>query len=214
MTQGGKFVEYVEIEGEKVAHFVINDVQNRYHLSKPSTLKEIGKLTKTELHLKGKYAPDRESATISEPALYIQITGPIDNVKKAIEMIYNVKDKTSEQMMKELETVIPLNMKEAILDSAFNIRQRLVGNQGTYFKYIQNKSFCTVQLKGSNEKDYLGIHLIAPSIEMLKKAEDLVNDLISTTKREYERFVKRRNQSLKSMQSIEQMNNRYYMPPQ
>ena len=214
MTQGGKFVKYIDIDSAKAAHFDINDVKNRYHLSKQSTLKEIGKLTKTEIYLKGKYFADRDMSTISEPPLYIQIKGPIDNIKQAVERIYDIKDKSSEEMLKELEMIIPLNMKDAVLDSAFNIRQRLVGTQGSYFKYIQNKTFCTVQLKGSNEKEYLGVHLVAPSIEMLHKAEELVADLISTLKREYERFVKRREQSLKSMQTVEQMSTRYYMPPQ
>ena len=215
MAQGVKsFVKYVEIDGANAAHFDINDAKNRYHLSKQSTLKEISKSTKSELTLKGKYTYDREMSTISEPPLYIQITGQIDNIKLAIERIYNLKDKSSDEMMKELELVVPVNMKEAVFDTSFNIRQRLVGTQGSYFKYIYNKTFCTLQLKGTNEKGYLGIQLVAPSPEMLKKAEGLVVDLIETIKREYDRFVKRRDQSFKSMQSIEQMTSRYYMPPQ
>eukprot|EP00834_Sanchytrium_tribonematis_P000560 NODE_10_length_61504_cov_0.956502.p32 type:complete len:216 gc:universal NODE_10_length_61504_cov_0.956502:56779-57426(+) len=215
MTQGeSKFVKFVEVEGSQMAHYDINDCKNRFFLSKAATLRELGNQTKAKLELKGKYTSDRKFASIAEPPLYIQISGHMEDITKAIKKITVVKDKSAGEMLKELEKVIPIEMRDAVLDSSFSIRQRLVGTQGTYFKYIQNKTFCTVQLKGSNEKDYLGIHLIAPSLEMLKKAEELVLDLISTIKREYARHVKRRENALRSMKSIEQMTSRYYMPPQ
>ncbi len=211
MTHG---ITFVEIEGKKAAHYDINDTKNRYHISQPSTLREIAKISGGEVFLRGKYITDRSMASISEPPLYIQIKGSQLQLKKAIEYISKIKDRSSTDILKDLEVVVPFDNKEAVLDTSFNLKQRLVGTQGSYFKYIQNKTYCTVQLKSTKDKSYLGIHLIAPSNDMLKKAEDLVIDLISTIKREYDRFVKRRDQATKSMQSIEQMNSRYYMPPQ
>ncbi|KIM42119.1 hypothetical protein M413DRAFT_127412 [Hebeloma cylindrosporum] len=154
----------------------INDVRNRYLLTRGSTQDQIHEETGASVGTRGVWYPDRSKATEKDPPLYIHISARtkemLDSaVAKVNELIaldmgslVEKGDKTRERR-KWPEEKLPVGL-ESIRN--FNIRAKVVGpsvcpnfiflfisissecplSQGSFVKYIQAETSTRVQIKG------------------------------------------------------------------
>ncbi|KAL9713405.1 hypothetical protein Ac2012v2_003014 [Leucoagaricus gongylophorus] len=156
----------------------INDVRNRYMLTKGSTQEEIHEETGASVSTKGVWYPDRSKATEKDPPLYLHITAATQEaLQKAINRIDElmnldlgplVEDKKDRMREKRKwpEEKLTVGL-ESIRN--FNVRAKVVGpsvcpvfslpfpfglydlrncSQGTFVKYIQQETGTRVQIKG------------------------------------------------------------------
>ncbi|KAG6915690.1 hypothetical protein DXG01_010418 [Tephrocybe rancida] len=149
----------------------INDLRNRYLLTKGSTQDQASLTTQyfdyrpfsihedtgASVSTKGVWYPDRSKATEKDPALYIHISAhtkevlqaAIDKVNELIaidmgSLVENKSDRPRERR-KWPEEKLPVG-----LDSIrnFNVRAKVVGPSGSFVKYIQAETSTRVQIKG------------------------------------------------------------------
>ncbi|KAG6896354.1 hypothetical protein C0992_008816 [Termitomyces sp. T32_za158] len=133
----------------------INDVRNRYLLTKGSTQEQIHEETGASVSTKGVWYPDRSKATEKDPPLYIRISAhtkeslqqAIDKINEliSIDMGSLVENKTDRQRRKWPEEKLPVGL-ESIRN--FNVRAKVVGPSGSFVKYIQAETSTRVQIKG------------------------------------------------------------------
>ncbi|KAJ3565293.1 hypothetical protein NP233_g7720 [Leucocoprinus birnbaumii] len=143
-------------EGEYSHDIDINDVRNRYLLTKGSTQEQIHAETGASVGTRGVWYPDRTKATAKDPPLYIHISASsqgvlqkaIDKVNELIAMdmgsLVERNDKPRERR-KWPEEKLPIGL-ESIRN--FNIRAKVVGPSGCFVKYIQQETSTRVQIKG------------------------------------------------------------------
>ncbi|KAH0836838.1 hypothetical protein J3R83DRAFT_8623 [Lanmaoa asiatica] len=135
----------------------INDVRNRYVLTKGSTQAEIHEETGASVSTKGVWYPDRSKATEKDPPLYLHLSASTrDVLQKAIDRVNDLvsmdlgplvedkKDRLREKR-KWPEEKLPVGL-ETIRN--FNVRAKVVGPQGVFVKYIQQETGTRVQIKG------------------------------------------------------------------
>ncbi|ETW75839.1 hypothetical protein HETIRDRAFT_38044 [Heterobasidion irregulare TC 32-1] len=135
----------------------INDVRNRYMLTKGSTQTQIHEETGASISTKGVWYPDRAKATEKDPPLYLHIAATtkeilqkaVDKVNEliSIDMGSLVDDKKDgrRERRKWPEEKIPVGL-ESIRN--FNVRAKVVGPTGMFVKYIQQETGTRVQIKG------------------------------------------------------------------
>ncbi|GHJ86314.1 hypothetical protein NliqN6_2716 [Naganishia liquefaciens] len=149
----------------------INDLRNRYLITKGSTQQQISQETGASVTTKGVWLPDKSKAGPNEQPLYIHISAPSQTVldaaiKKVNEVIsqelgplvedrsqwaknrerFGLKDgQDGRERRKWPEEKLPIN-----LDSMrnFNVRAKVVGPGGMFVKYIQSETGTRVQIKG------------------------------------------------------------------
>ncbi|KAJ7623702.1 KH domain-containing protein [Roridomyces roridus] len=180
----------------------INDVRNRYMLTKASTQQEIRQEAGGSLSTKGTWYPDRTKATERDPPLYLHVTArsaeilkkTIDTINEyiAIDMGSLVEDKKKEKR-KWPEEKLPVGL-ESIRN--FNIRAKVVGPSGSFVKYIQQETQTRVQIKGigsgfvdqetGRESDEpLYIHITGPEEGQVARAKVLTEDLLLVVRSEH-----------------------------
>ncbi|KAJ2930831.1 hypothetical protein H1R20_g6242, partial [Candolleomyces eurysporus] len=174
-------------EHQFVKDIDINDVRNRYMLTKGVTQQQIqeesgGAVVST----KGIWYPDRSRATEKDPALYLHVTAP------TAEVLQKAVDKINELMSVDLGSLVEDKKKEKRkwpeekltvgLESIrnFNVRAKVVGPSGSFVKYIQQETNARVQIKGigsgfidqetgKEHDEPLFIHVTSPDEEHAKQ---------------------------------------------
>ncbi|KAI6089006.1 hypothetical protein F4821DRAFT_232729 [Hypoxylon rubiginosum] len=208
-------------DGDYIKDIEVNDLRNRYLLTKSSTQKMIKEETGADVTTRGNYYPDKSMATPSNPPLYLHVTSTSKSgldlaVEKIEEMMKqelpNLVDerrfrrRDQEQVERDEfgrrkwpEAKIPINLEEV---RGFNLRAQVVGHGGSYVKHIQQETGCRVQIKGRGSgyleastnresDDDMYLHVAGPDAKMVDKAKDLCEDLIANVKEAYEEFKSR-----------------------
>ncbi|KIK04543.1 hypothetical protein K443DRAFT_51853, partial [Laccaria amethystina LaAM-08-1] len=181
----------------------INDVRNRYMLTRGSTQTEIHEETGASVSTKGVWYPDRSKATEKDPPLYLHVTAATPEIlQKALDKIDElmsielgslVEDKKSLMKRKWPEEKLPVGL-ETIRN--FNVRAKVVGPQGSFVKYIQQETGTRVQIKGigsgfidqetGREGDEpLYIHISGPEDGQVARAKVLTEDLLLVVRSEH-----------------------------
>ncbi|KAI0064912.1 eukaryotic type KH-domain type I [Artomyces pyxidatus] len=183
----------------------INDVRNRYMLTKGSTQTQIHEETGASVSTKGIWYPDRAKATEKDPPLYLHISATtqeilqsaIDKVNEliAIDMGSLVEDKKDgrRERRKWPEEKLPVGL-ESIRN--FNVRAKVVGPTGMFVKYIQQETGTRVQIKGQGsgfvdqdtgrESDEpMHIHITGPEEGQVARAKVLTEDLLEVVRSEH-----------------------------
>ncbi|KAK0466843.1 uncharacterized protein EV420DRAFT_1617127 [Desarmillaria tabescens] len=187
----------------------INDVRNRYMLTKGSTQQEIHEDTGASVSTKGTWYPDRSKATEKDPPLYLHVTAPspevlqkaIDHINQLIaidlgSLVEDKKDRLREKR-KWPEEKLPVGL-ESIRN--FHIRAKVVGPQGQFVKYIQQETGTRVQVKGigsaflepdtGRESDEpLYIHITGPEEGQVARAKVLTEDLLLVVRAEHAKMA-------------------------
>ncbi|KII86018.1 hypothetical protein PLICRDRAFT_94175 [Plicaturopsis crispa FD-325 SS-3] len=187
----------------------INDVRNRYMLTKGPTQQQIYEETGASVGTKGVWYPDRLKATEKDPPLYLQITAPtqevlqkgIDKVNEliAIDLGSLVEDKKDRMREKRKwpEEKLPVGL-ETIRN--FNVRAKVVGPSGMFVKYIQQETGTRVQIKGlgsgfveqetgKEAEEPMYIHVTGPDEGQVARARVLTEDLLEVVRAEHAKMA-------------------------
>ncbi|TFK28567.1 hypothetical protein FA15DRAFT_665283 [Coprinopsis marcescibilis] len=200
----GGFDSNKDNEPEFTHDIDINDVRNRYLLTKGSTQEQIHSETGASVGTRGVWYPDRTKATAKDPPLYLHVTAKtketlqqgIDKVNELISLdmgsLVDKGDKGRERR-KWPEEKLPIG-----LDSVrnFNVRAKVVGPSGSFVKYIQAETSTRVQIKGlgsgfidqetgQEETVPLYIHITGPEEGQVARAKVLTEDLLLVVRQEH-----------------------------
>ncbi|THC99830.1 hypothetical protein EYZ11_000642 [Aspergillus tanneri] len=154
-------------DGDYIRDIEINDLRNRYTLTKGSTQKMIKEETGADVTTRGNYYPDKSMATAANPPLYLHVTSTNkEGLEKAVVLIEDLMKKELPNLVDERrfrrrepepverdefgrrkwpEERIPVDLEPL---PGFNLRAQVVGQGGAYVKHIQQKTRCKVQIKG------------------------------------------------------------------
>ncbi|KIV77481.1 hypothetical protein PV11_09271 [Exophiala sideris] len=205
-------------DGDYIKDIEINDLRNRYTLTKGSTQKMIKDETGADVTTRGSYYPDKSMATAVNPPLYLHVTSTSKaGLEKAIEKIDELMKQDLPNLVDERrfrrrepeqverdefgrrkwpEERIPLDMENI---PGFNLRAQVVGQGGAYVKHIQQETGCRVQIKGrgsgfmehstGQEADEpMYLHVAGPQPPQVQKAKELCEDLLTNVRANYEHF--------------------------
>ena len=147
-------------EGLFVKDVEVNDVKNRYLLTKGSTQTQMKEEFGVDVTTRGRYYPDRSMATAENPPLYLHVVSPTEEaLKKALERIDDMIHQAAQSLAMPPREFPPRFERREILskkifiegmesERGFNIRSKIVGPGGAYVKHIQAETNCRVTLKG------------------------------------------------------------------
>ncbi|KAL8694332.1 MAG: hypothetical protein Q9224_003585 [Gallowayella concinna] len=205
-------------DGDYIKDIEVNDLRNRYTLTKGSTQKMIKEDTGADVTTRGEYYPDKSMATAANPPLYLHITSTSkDGLEQAVKKIEELMKQELPNLVDERrfrrrepeqverdefgrrkwpEERIPIDLEPI---PGFNLRAQVVGHGGAYVKHIQQETRCRVQIKGRNsgfmehgtgrESDEpMYLHVAGPDPSEVQRARELCEDLLSNVKDQYERF--------------------------
>ncbi|KAK5168574.1 hypothetical protein LTR04_006348 [Oleoguttula sp. CCFEE 6159] len=166
-TGSGIKDEIYQQDGDYIRDIEVNDLRNRYTLTKGSTQKMIKEETGADVTTRGSYYPDKSMATAANPPLYLHITSTTkDGLEKAVAKVEELKKQELPNLVDERrfrrrepdpverdelgrrkwpEERIPINLEPI---PGFNLRAQVVGHGGSYVKHIQQETRCRVQIKG------------------------------------------------------------------
>ncbi|KAL2015737.1 hypothetical protein VTK56DRAFT_4884 [Thermocarpiscus australiensis] len=168
---GGSLInsEVYVSDGDYIKDIEVNDLRNRYLLTKGSTQKMIKEETGADVTTRGSYYPDKNMATPSNPPLYLHVTSTTkEGLEKAVAKIeelmkqelpqlvderrFRRRDQEQQQVERDEfgrrkwpEEKIPIGIEPV---PGFNLRAQVVGHGGAYVKHIQQETGCRVQIKG------------------------------------------------------------------
>ncbi|KAB5590849.1 hypothetical protein CTheo_5718 [Ceratobasidium theobromae] len=187
----------------------INDLRNRYLLTKGSTQQQIHSETEASVTTKGVWYPDKSKATEKDPPLYLHISAATqDSLNKAIGKVNELintemgslledrkRDDRGRERKKWPEEKIPVGLETL---RNFNVRAKVVGPTGMFVKYIQQETGTRVQIKGQgsgyldNEtgresEEPMHIHISGPDEGMVTRAKELTEDLLEVVRAEHEK---------------------------
>ncbi|KAJ3414869.1 hypothetical protein HDV05_005933 [Chytridiales sp. JEL 0842] len=214
----GTFAVKPVVPGTKPTDFVkdieINDLKNRYLLTKGSTQTDIKKETGCDIVTRGKYYSDKTLATSQEPPLYLHITAATEEIlEKAVKMVEELIAQASLPVAPDRSQAGGYNhpprqqFTEKVFlgfesDRPYNTRGKIVGPGGQFVKHIQQETGTKVFLKGKGSGyDYQNntegadepLHLFISgwNEDAVKKAVDLCEDLVKTVRDDYEEQKKK-----------------------
>ncbi|GAB1217647.1 hypothetical protein ATERTT37_006887 [Aspergillus terreus] len=176
-------------DGDYIKDIEINDLRNRYTLTKGSTQK-------------------------MNPPLYLHVTSTNkEGLDKAVALIDELMKKELPNLVDERrfrrrepeqverdefgrrkwpEERIPIDLEPI---PGFNLRAQVVGQGGAYVKHIQQRTRCKVQIKGRGsgylDLRYSDDELIngsGPNPDDVKMAKELCEDLLANVREQYQRF--------------------------
>ncbi|GAA5844597.1 hypothetical protein JCM11251_002237 [Rhodosporidiobolus azoricus] len=194
--EAGLFVEDIEI----------NDLRNRYLLTKGPTQQQILAETGAAVLTKGVWYPDKSMATEKDPPLYLHITAEsADKLTAGVAAVRALIDQEGvnlenrgrqpgggdggwggRERRKWPEEKVPIELEPL---RNFNIRAKTVGPAGLFVKFIQQETQTRVQIKGigsgyietetGRESDEpMHVHITGPDQAMIDKAASLARDLL------------------------------------
>ncbi|KAF2471504.1 uncharacterized protein BDR25DRAFT_20396 [Lindgomyces ingoldianus] len=160
--------EIYQQDGDYIKDIEVNDLRNRYTLTKGATQKTIKEDTGADVTTRGEYYPDKSMATAAAPPLYLHITSTSkEGLEKAVAKIEELMKQDLPNLVDERrfrrgrepdnierdefgrrkwpEEKIPVDLEPI---SGFNLRAQVVGQGGQNVKYIQQETRCKVQIKG------------------------------------------------------------------
>ncbi|KXT00468.1 hypothetical protein AC578_1919 [Pseudocercospora eumusae] len=161
--------EIYQQDGDFIKDIEVNDLRNRYTLTKGSTQKMIKEETGADVTTRGNYYPDKSLATSTNPPLYLHVTSTTkDGLEKAVAKINELMQQELPNLIDERrfrrrdppenqpdrdhlgrrkwpEKRIPIDLEPI---PGFNLRAQVVGHGGSYVKHIQGETRCRVQIKG------------------------------------------------------------------
>ncbi|RAH77052.1 hypothetical protein BO86DRAFT_348096 [Aspergillus japonicus CBS 114.51] len=205
-------------DGDYIKDIEINDLRNRYTLTKGSTQKMIKEETGADVTTRGNYYPDKSMATAANPPLYLHVTSTNkEGLEKAVALIDELMQKELPNLVDERrfrrrepeqverdefgrrkwpEERIPVDLEPI---PGFNLRAQVVGQGGAYVKHIQSKTRCKVQIKGrgsgfmepstGRESDEpMFLHVAGPDPNDVQSAKELCEDLLANVREQYQRF--------------------------
>lgn len=205
-------------DGDYIKDIEVNDLRNRYTLTKGSTQKMIKEETGADVTTRGEYYPDKSMATAASPPLYLHITSTTkDGLEQAVVKIEELMKQELPNLVDERrfrrrepeqverdefgrrkwpEERIPIDLEPI---PGFNLRAQVVGHGGAYVKHIQQETRCRVQIKGRNsgfmeqstgrESDEpMYLHVAGPDPKEVQHARELCEDLLANVKEQYDRF--------------------------
>ncbi|KAH8677491.1 hypothetical protein BX600DRAFT_449971 [Xylariales sp. PMI_506] len=208
-------------DGDYIKDIEVNDLRNRYLLTKGSTQKMIKEDTGADVTTRGSYYPDKSMATAANPPLYLHVTSTSkEGLDKAIAKIDELMKQELPNLVDERrfrrreqepverdeygrrkwpEARIPINLEPI---PGFNLRAQVVGHGGSYVKHIQQETGCRVQIKGRGSgyfesstncesEDDMYLHVAGPDPNMVEKAKELCEDLLGSVREQYEDFKSR-----------------------
>ncbi|GAA5854314.1 hypothetical protein JCM9279_004715 [Rhodotorula babjevae] len=194
----GLFVEDIEI----------NDLRNRYLLTKGPTQQQILADTGAAVLTKGVWYPDKSMATEKDPALYLHITAEtadkleagVRAVQALIDQELNLldnrrgpprgedqaRDSGYGQRRKWPEEKVLIELEPL---RNFNLRAKTVGPGGMFVKWIQQETGTRVQIKGQGSgfietdtgresDDPLHVNIAGPDQAQIDRAAELARDLL------------------------------------
>ncbi|KAK0705017.1 hypothetical protein B0H67DRAFT_368313 [Lasiosphaeris hirsuta] len=156
-------------DGDYIKDIEVNDLRNRYLLTKGSTQKMIKDDTGADVTTRGSYYPDKSMATPTNPPLYLHVTSTSkEGLDKAVAKIEEMMKQELPQLVDERrfrrrdqeqpqverdefgrrkwpEERITIGLESV---PGFNLRAQVVGHGGAYVKHIQQETGCRVQIKG------------------------------------------------------------------
>ncbi|KAK4204670.1 hypothetical protein QBC40DRAFT_272179 [Triangularia verruculosa] len=157
-------------DGDYIKDIEVNDLRNRYLLTKGSTQKMIKEETGADVTTRGSYFPDKSMATPANPPLYLHVTSTTkEGLDKAIAKIEELKKQELPQLVDERRFQRRHNPEQPPVERdefgrrkwpeekiaiplesvpGFNLRAQVVGHGGAYVKHIQSETGCRVQIKG------------------------------------------------------------------
>ncbi|KZZ98438.1 KH domain protein [Moelleriella libera RCEF 2490] len=165
-------------DGDYIQDIEVNDLRNRYLVTKGSTRKMITDETGADITLRGKYWPNKAMATAANPPLYLHITSTTKEgldaaVAKVNEMIQQELPQLVDERRFRRRDQEPQEPERDRGDRGgdrdqggrrkwpeeriaidlepvygFNLRAQIVGHGGSYVKHIQQETGCRVQIKG------------------------------------------------------------------
>ncbi|KAL2833405.1 hypothetical protein BDW59DRAFT_79111 [Aspergillus cavernicola] len=205
-------------DGDYIKDVEINDLRNRYTLTKGSTQKMIKDETGADVTTRGNYYPDKSMATAANPPLYLHVTSTNkEGLEKAVELIDDLMKKELPNLVDERrfrrrepeqverdefgrrkwpEEKIPVDLEPI---PGFNLRAQVVGQGGAYVKHIQQKTRCKVQIKGRGSgfmeqstgresEDAMYLHVAGPDPNEVQNAKELCEDLLGNVREQYQKF--------------------------
>ncbi|KAF2799039.1 hypothetical protein K505DRAFT_295283 [Melanomma pulvis-pyrius CBS 109.77] len=213
--------ETYQQDGDYVRDIEINDLRNRYMLTKGAVQKRIKDETGADVTTKGNYYPDKSMATAANPPLYLRVTSTSkEGLESACEQINELMQQQLPTLVderrfrrREPETVerdeygrrkwpeqrLPVDLEPI---SGFNLRAQVVGRGGDNVKYIQQETSCKVQIKGrgsgfiepqsgQESDDTMYLHIAGPHQEGVDRAKALCEELLEKVKADYHSFKER-----------------------
>ncbi|PSS27184.1 hypothetical protein M430DRAFT_32026 [Amorphotheca resinae ATCC 22711] len=208
-------------DGDYIRDIEVNDLRNRYTLTKGSTQKMIKEETGADVTTRGSYLPDKSMATPSNPPLYLHVTSTTkQGLEQAVAKIEELMKQELPNLVDERrfrrrepeqverdefgrrkwpEEKIPIDFEPL---PGFNLRAQVVGHGGQYVKHIQQETRCRVQIKGrgsgflehatNRESDEpMYLHVAGPDPNEVQKAKELCLDLLKNVREQYEEFKNR-----------------------
>ncbi|KAL5120548.1 aconitate hydratase [Pleosporales sp. CAS-2024a] len=208
-------------DGDYIKDIEINDLRNRYTLTKGAVQKRIKDETGADVTTRGEYYPDKNMATAASPPLYLRVTSTskegLDQATKMIEdmMKEDLPNLVDERRFRRRE---PENFERDEFGrrkwpeekisvglepiSGFNLRAQVVGRGGDNVKYIQQETSCKVQIKGrgsgfmelqsGQESDEpMYLHIAGPRPEGVARAKELCEELLEKVKADYQAYKDR-----------------------
>ncbi|CEI95693.1 hypothetical protein RMCBS344292_09872 [Rhizopus microsporus] len=196
-------------EGEFTKNIPINDLKNRYMLTRGATQTQIHQETGADVTTRGKYYPDISLASPGEPPLYLHVSAKtresLDKAVKKIQELIETAQVPSAQPVEKpekrferklFEKKIPVNVPG---NPPFNLRAKIVGPQGAFVKHIVQETGARVQLKGKGSgfidattgkesEEELHVHITCLKEDGLDSAVKLTEDLLATVRQEAERL--------------------------
>lgn len=208
-------------DGDHIKDIEINDLRNRYTLTKGATQKRIKDETGADVTTRGEYFPDKNMATATNPPLYLRITSTSkEGLDKAVAMIEEMMKEDLPNLVDERrfrrrepepferdefgrrkwpEEKISVGLEPI---SGFNLRAQVVGRGGDNVKYIQQETGCKVQIKGrgsgfmepqsgQESEEPMYLHIAGPRPEGVARAKQLCDELLEKIKADYQDFKER-----------------------
>ncbi|KAI9208787.1 uncharacterized protein BJ171DRAFT_168153 [Polychytrium aggregatum] len=207
-----------EKKEEFVMDIPINDVKNRYILTKGATQLKIKQDTGADVITRGKFYPDKNLATDKDPPLFLHVIAQAqEDLDAAVKIINDLIDQAQlppqagapfvdpPRSHQPRESLPPRSMLQGKVfvgiepDRFFNVRAKIIGPGGQYVKHIQQETGTKVQLKGQGSgftetgsgmeaMEPLHLHITGHSQEAIDEAERLCKDLIDTVRDEHDRY--------------------------
>ncbi|KAF2872498.1 hypothetical protein BDV95DRAFT_569864 [Massariosphaeria phaeospora] len=217
--------ETYQQDGDYIKDIEINDLRNRYTLTKGAVQKQIKDDTGADVTTRGNYYPDKSMATAINPPLYLHVTSTSkEGLEQAIQMITEMMQQELPNLVDERrfrrrepeaverdelgrrkwpEEKIPVDLEPI---NGFNLRAQVVGRSGDNVKFIQQETGCKVQIKGhgsgfvesltGRESDEpMYLHIAGPRPEGVEAAKVLSVELLEKVRADYHAFKERPPQS-------------------